>query len=39
MVESGRVRSSQGRVCLREVESGRDRLECGRVSYSWGRVW
>ena len=31
MVEWDRVRSKQGRVWYSEVESGRAKVECGRV--------
>ena len=31
MVERSRVGSSQGRVWQSEVESGRGRVDCGRV--------
>ena len=31
MVEGGRGRSKQGRVWYSEVDSGRAKVECGRV--------
>ena len=35
VVEGGRVGLSHGRLWYSEVESGRARVECGRVRWSW----